>query len=134
MICLYVSLASDTSTYALRLCKDLGKNMLLCTAVTVLAIVSGSVAQAPRSTNATLYTPLFEQHSNSTPKYRNESHVNSNPLFVALAGKAVHSSSPAKRQSGDNDLPVGMCAPGAPCVNGACCGQVSTPRSIIDTL
>lgn len=96
--------------------------MLMFKALAFLVLVSGTAVQA---SNVTLYTPLFEQHSNSTPKFRNTTHINPNPLIVALAGNANSSSSSfAKRQSGDNGLDVGMCAPGAPCVNGACCGKV----------
>jgi hypothetical protein len=113
--------------------------MLFHTVAAVLAFVSSSAAQSSRLVNSTestqpkngtLYSPLFEKHSNSTPKYRNESQTNNNPLYVALAGKDTDGTSLKKRQSGDNGLPVGMCAPGAPCVNGACCGQVSEAKSV----
>ncbi|KAF2008423.1 glycoside hydrolase family 18 protein [Aaosphaeria arxii CBS 175.79] len=106
--------------------------MLLSTATRVLTIVTSSAAQSfqlKNSTqptepkNATLYSPLFEKYSNSTPRFHNVSQVNSNSLYVALAGKTTDITILEKRQSGDNGLPVGMCAPGAPCVNGACCGQ-----------
>lgn len=114
--------------------------MLITLIATLLTVVSSSAAQSSqlqnatepnRPKNATLYSPLFDKHSNSTPRYRNESQVNSNPLYIALAGKATNIENLAKRQSGDNGLPVGMCAPGAPCVNGACCGQVCNAGEII---
>ena len=68
-----------------------------------------------------LYKPLYPVHSNSTPRFHNVSGVTANPLIKALLGSS-NNSSLAKRQS-SNDLPVGTCAPGTPCVNGACCSN-----------
>lgn len=99
-----------------------------------LVAIAGATAQenstAPR--NQTLYQPLYQKHSNSTPRFQNVTGVNINPLIVALAGhSASHESQSdghnsdhlSKRQSSGNSLPTGTCAPGTPCVNGACCGK-----------
>lgn len=63
--------------------------------------------------------PLYEPYSKDKPKFQNEvliQHLSANPgtrldrLDLASLGK---------RQ----ELPVGTCAPGIPCSNGACCSD-----------
>lgn len=68
-----------------------------------------------------LYRPLYVLHSNSTPKFHNVSGVTVNPLIKALLGSSNNTGSLQRR-----DLPIGTCAPGTPCVNGACCSNVRT--------
>lgn len=87
-----------------------------------------AIAGVAAEKNQTLYKPLYEKYSKSTPKFQNVSQTNVNPLFLARKGYAdnhkgqgdIHHS---KRQSGGNGLGTGLCAPGTPCVNGACCGK-----------
>jgi chitinase len=72
--------------------------------------------------NITLFQPLFPKHTNSTPRYQNLTGVTVNPLVKALHNLDTPSDL-HRRQSGDNGLPIGMCAPGTPCSNGACCSS-----------
>lgn len=92
-----------------------------------------------------LYPPLFELHSNSTPRFINTTGRTANPLIKVLQDKnqndrkrSLFGFSPSKRShhgsharfhhskrdDGDDwTLPEGTCAPGTPCVNGACCSN-----------
>ncbi|KAL9473623.1 hypothetical protein ACSS6W_008003 [Trichoderma asperelloides] len=97
-----------------------------CLLVALVAI-AGATAE-----NQTLYKPLYQKYSKSTPKFQNVSGADVNPLILALKGhSAGHKSQGGghhphfldKRQSGGNGLGTGLCAPGSPCVNGACCGK-----------
>ncbi|KAF2472768.1 killer toxin alpha/beta, partial [Lindgomyces ingoldianus] len=69
------------------------------------------------------YLPLFEKHSNSTPKFINVTGKTANPLIKVLQDK----NQPSRRRDlldlSKRDLPEGTCAPGTPCVNGACCSK-----------
>ncbi|PVH76631.1 glycoside hydrolase family 18 protein [Cadophora sp. DSE1049] len=64
-----------------------------------------------------IYRPIFAQHRNDTPRFINSTHRNVNPLLPAALGL----SSLDKRAAAA--LPEGACAPGTPCVNGACCSS-----------
>jgi chitinase len=87
-----------------------------------------------------LYLPLFEQHSNSTPRFINSTGLTANPLIKALQAKnqdvrkrgllglrnphgASRHSHHAHQVHKRADLPEGTCAPGTFCVNGACCSN-----------
>lgn len=59
-----------------------------------------------------IYKPLFELPSNSTPRYDDASGL-LNPIGKSDIGR---------RQSGGPNG-EGTCAPGSPCVNGACCSK-----------
>ncbi|OBT95257.1 hypothetical protein VE01_07622 [Pseudogymnoascus verrucosus] len=63
--------------------------------------------------NKTLYKPLFEAPSNSTPRFLNISQKDVNPLRGAAGTLAL----PKRQESTVED---GTCAPGTPCSNGAC--------------
>jgi hypothetical protein len=70
------------------------------------------------------YKPLYEAHYNSTPRFQNVTRKTANPLVIALqpaAGQAISARSVLMKR----DLPTGTCAPGTPCINGACCSNVS---------
>jgi hypothetical protein len=85
---------------------------------------SGSLG-APKNTTH-YYRPLYEKHFNSTPGFQNVTGKTSNPLIIALDGaKDPVEGTLAPRSLKKRDLPVGTCAPGTPCVNGACCSNVS---------
>ena len=84
--------------------------------------VTNSTRGPPPHNESALYAPLFEVHSNATPKFINSTGKTANPLIIALLDKNEGSSSKrglAKR----DELPEGTCAPGIPCVNGACCSN-----------
>ncbi|KUJ13269.1 glycoside hydrolase [Mollisia scopiformis] len=68
--------------------------------------------------DSALYKPLYTLHSSSTPEFHNVSGVTVNPLIKALLGPSNSTGSLQRR-----DLPTGTCAPGTPCVNGACCSN-----------
>ncbi|KAI4158064.1 MAG: hypothetical protein LQ342_007794 [Letrouitia transgressa] len=77
-----------------------------------------------RAANKTLYKPLYQKPSNSTPRFLNLTHKEVNPQRIAANAK--HKVSPRsidlfKRQSGPAG--TGTCAPGTPCSNGACCSK-----------
>lgn len=67
----------------------------------------------PKQFNQTVYKPLFNPHSNSTPRFLNLTHQNVNPLskFASTLGKRAATGG------------EGTCAPGTPCSNGACCSN-----------
>jgi hypothetical protein len=96
---------------------------LVANAVTVLA------QDTPANNNGSLYVPLYRAHSFRTPQFQNDSKINVNPLHKALLGHSINANdSLVKRQSDPKNgaLPIGTCAPGTPCANGACCGKVRT--------
>lgn len=77
-----------------------------------------------RRVNRTLYKPLYQRPSNSTPRFLNLTHREVNPQRIAAA--KAHSHGPrsidlSKRQAGPSG--TGTCAPGTPCSNGACCSK-----------
>lgn len=86
---------------------------------------------SPSEKNTThYYKPLYEPHYNSTPKFQNVTGKSVNPVIVALQGAnspvAPQPVTSSRRSSLlKRDLPTGTCAPGTPCVNGACCSNVS---------
>ncbi|ORY13819.1 hypothetical protein BCR34DRAFT_662986 [Clohesyomyces aquaticus] len=69
------------------------------------------------------YQPLFEVHSNSTPKFINSTGETANPLIKVLQEKNSPGISGRSLALFKRDLPEGTCAPGTPCVNGACCSN-----------
>ncbi|KAI9035631.1 uncharacterized protein KD926_003171 [Aspergillus affinis] len=77
--------------------------------------VSGSSAH----NNSAIYKALYAAHSSSTPVFQNVSGQSVNPLVRVLQGLTKDVRSLVKR----DELPVGICAPGTPCVNGACCSK-----------
>jgi chitinase len=97
------------------------------------------------SNGSALYALLFEKHSNSTPRFINSTGQTANPLIKALQAKDpdhhkrstfdinhgydgarhgsyrhYHAHLPKRANAA---LPDGTCAPGIPCVNGACCSK-----------
>ncbi|KAF2850135.1 glycoside hydrolase family 18 protein [Plenodomus tracheiphilus IPT5] len=89
---------------------------------------TNSTLLSERGNGSALYLPLFERHSNSTPIFINSTGETANPLIKALQDKnnkigkrSFHLPIKAKRD--DWVLPEGTCAPGTPCVNGACCSK-----------
>lgn len=63
--------------------------------------------------NTTLYKPLFQPHSNSTPVFKN----------LALIQELSSGNKSILGRRDATDLPTGTCAPGTPCTNGACCSN-----------
>lgn len=87
--------------------------------VTSLSNLTSSQPLSNRNRSA-IYRPLFAQHRNDTPRFINTTQQNVNPLVPAAVGLT---------NFGHRDvstLPEGACAPGSPCVNGACCSKVSS--------
>ncbi|KAL2812544.1 glycoside hydrolase superfamily [Aspergillus cavernicola] len=74
----------------------------------------------PHNTSA-VYKSLYTLHSNSTPVFQNVSGQEANPLVRAL--QSPKNSTGAHALLKRDELPVGTCAPGTPCVNGACCSN-----------
>lgn len=101
---------------------------------------NGLVPSLP-SNDSALYTPLFEKHSNSTPKFINATGQTANPLVKVLQAKngdnqetslfgvrglhgvSHHGHKRYHMHKRADPLPEGTCAPGTPCVNGACCSN-----------
>ncbi|KAF9891872.1 hypothetical protein FE257_003357 [Aspergillus nanangensis] len=69
--------------------------------------------------NSAVYRALYTIHSDSTPVFQNVSGQSANPLVRVLQDSTNDALSLVKR----DELPVGTCAPGIPCVNGACCSK-----------
>lgn len=86
-----------------------------------LTIVPSSTASSNQNGSA-IYHPLFAQYRDSTPKFINSTQQNVNPLVPAALGLA--GSPGIGRRDAIATLPDGACAPGTPCVNGACCSSV----------
>ncbi|KAK1699992.1 hypothetical protein BDP55DRAFT_213442 [Colletotrichum godetiae] len=79
-----------------------------------------AVPQLPRNSSSVL-EPLFQPHSNNTPVFKNEAiikHLTENP-----GARLDHLDLASLKKRQDNGLPVGTCAPGIPCSNGACCSD-----------
>lgn len=73
-----------------------------------------TVVQLPNNATKAL-KPLYQPYSRKTPKFNNET------LIQALSSPNTASNLLLKRAT--DDLPVGACAPGVPCTNGACCSN-----------
>ncbi|KAJ5421601.1 glycoside hydrolase [Penicillium cf. griseofulvum] len=86
-----------------------------------LAVLPLADAVAQAQNGSTIYRPKYEVHSHSTPRYENITGVTSNPMIRALQST---NSSHGLHKRADNGLPIGTCAPGTPCSNGACCSKV----------
>ena len=69
------------------------------------------------------YLPLFEVHSNSTPRFINTTGKTANPLIKVLLHEPDTTISERGLELFRRDLPEGTCAPGTRCVNGACCSN-----------
>lgn len=80
---------------------------------------SSLTATLSNRNHSAIYHPLFAQHRNDTPRFINATKQNVNPLVPAALGIPGHS---LRRDV--TALPEGACAPGSPCVNGACCSKV----------
>ncbi|KAJ5424840.1 glycoside hydrolase [Penicillium cf. griseofulvum] len=85
-----------------------------------LAVLPLADAVAQAQNGSTIYRPKYEVHSHSTPRYENITGVTSNPMIRALQST---NSSHGLHKRADNGLPIGTCAPGTPCSNGACCSK-----------
>jgi hypothetical protein len=97
----------------------------LSTSAALYVYTNSTTGGFPGPKNTTLYyRPLYEKHYNSTPQFHNVTGKSVNPLIVALQGANLDQTTSAKRLV-KRDLPVGTCAPGTPCTNGACCSNVS---------
>ncbi|EZF90417.1 hypothetical protein H113_08495 [Trichophyton rubrum MR1459] len=74
-----------------------------------------------KALNETLYKPRFKPPSKSTPRFAKDANI-------SVAGRPVLYNSHKFATTGD--LPIGTCAPGTPCVNGACCSKARLFYSI----
>ena len=102
------------------------------TSTSLNSTVSVATGLALPKNGSELYAPKFAAHDPKTPKFINSTQKNVNPLFSAAQGINGQSLPPptpdrslGARQTASSVLPVGACAPGTPCVNGACCSEVS---------
>jgi chitinase len=87
-----------------------------------------STVPSAQGNGSALYLPLFERHSNSTPIFINSTGETANPLIKALQGKDKKNNkrnvySPLHAIRDDWVRPEGTCAPGTPCIEGACCSK-----------
>jgi hypothetical protein len=99
--------------------------LLLSPAVASMNGTNSTSHRLPKN-GTELYLPLFEVHSNSTPRFINSTGETANPLIKALQDKNRHNKRHIHshmRTRAASDLPEGTCAPGTPCVNGACCSK-----------
>jgi hypothetical protein len=71
------------------------------------------------------YKPLFAAYSKDTPRFKNVTQVNVNPLFRAAhtSKGAGHAGKVNTRQLDWGPGGEGTCAPGTPCANDACCSS-----------
>lgn len=81
-----------------------------------------TTAVGPQNASA-FYPELYAVHSDSTPVFQNVTGKTANPLIRVLQGAGVNQ----VLEKRDNGLPIGTCAPGTPCSNGACCSKVTMP-------
>lgn len=88
--------------------------IVICTLV-LFSLVAG------HQQNATLYRPLFEKHSNSTPVFGNTHGLL--PKFANSSAAQFNLTSSSVNLRMVQDLLEGQCAPGIPCTNGACCNK-----------
>ncbi|KAB8073077.1 glycoside hydrolase superfamily [Aspergillus leporis] len=99
----------------------LGTFIYLVTGSLVTLLLKGAAGlQNDSATYPELYVLYFE----STPVFQNVTGKTANPLLRVLHGAAIDH--PLKKRV-DNGLPIGTCAPGTPCSNGACCSKVAMP-------
>lgn len=75
-----------------------------------------------KALNETLYKPRFKPPSKSTPRFVKDADI-------SVAGRPLLYNSHKFATTGD--LPIGTCAPGIPCVNGACCSKARLFDSIL---
>jgi hypothetical protein len=101
------------------------------TSTSTVTVSAAASTQAPPPRNGSeIYRAKFPAHNPKTPKFTNATHTNVNPLWKAAYG--MHGGPAGKHhphgnitaRQGQTALPVGACAPGTPCVNGACCSKV----------
>lgn len=94
------------------------------TALAGLLAAATAVRASPHNTSA-VYKSLYTLHSNSTPVFQNASGQEANPLVRALQSPNSSTGAQSHALFKRDELPVGTCAPGTPCANGACCSNVS---------
>lgn len=78
------------------------------------------VCGSPAYNNSAVYRALYPVHSDANPVFQNVSGHSANPLVSVLQDPTKYACSLVKR----DEIPIGTCAPGTPCVNGACCSKV----------
>lgn len=69
--------------------------------------------------SSVVYQAIYQPHLNSTPVFHNLTEKNANPLITAL----LASNGSLESRALTTDQPAGVCAPGSPCTNGACCSN-----------
>ncbi|KAK5654286.1 hypothetical protein OQA88_7463 [Cercophora sp. LCS_1] len=98
----------------------------------ILQIRNTTQPSTPKNSSSTL-RPLYKAYSSNTPVFQNEDLIRKlsteDRKGVSLDSKA---NDPPAAGAGDgslvslfkrDDLPIGTCAPGIPCSNGACCSD-----------
>lgn len=98
----------------------LGLNVLVTGVLAVLPLAAG-LTQAQNGSQ--IYSARFGVHSASTPRFENVTGVSGNPMIKALQNQTPANNTGLQRRAA-GDLPIGTCAPGTPCSNGACCSNV----------
>lgn len=76
--------------------------------------------QLPKNSSSRLKA-LYEPYSKDTPKFQNDALMRHLADYPGARLDQFDAASLSKRQ--DNGMPVGTCAPGKPCSNGACCSD-----------
>lgn len=97
----------------------------------LLAVATAVRGSTPHNISA-VYKSLYALHSNSTPVFQNVSGQEVNRLVLAL--QSPNNSTGEHALLKRDELPVGTCAPGTPCVNGACCSSVSHNQHPFQTI
>ncbi|KAL2821416.1 glycoside hydrolase superfamily [Aspergillus cavernicola] len=88
-----------------------------------LLVAATAVHGSNAHNNSAVYKSLYSLHSNSTPVFQNVSGQSANPLVRVLQDSSQTSGRDTRSLGKRDELPVGTCAPGTPCVNGACCSK-----------
>lgn len=77
------------------------------------------VPQLPKNSSSAL-PPLYQPYSKNKPKFQNEDLIRQLSEHPRQRLDHLDSGSGSLHK---RDLPVGTCAPGVPCTNGACCSK-----------
>ncbi|KAL4801184.1 killer toxin alpha/beta [Aspergillus unguis] len=88
--------------------------------VGLLVAATAASGSSPHN-NSAVYKSLYSVHSNSTPVFQHVPGHSVNRFVRGSHGASEKGSFLLTKR--DDELPVGTCAPGIPCVNGACCSD-----------
>lgn len=98
-----------------------GRLLFGLSAAIFLAAFDGIVSAASGKNNSGIYDPLYGKYSPDTPRPPDK---NARKSTSQLKAAALSVGATALGDDWGNGFPTGMCGPGAPCVNKACCSKV----------